>query len=203
MLTVGKDALQVERQLKAGLLECPGCGGRLAPWGYARSRLVFGVGKIAWRLRPRRARCAGCAASHVLLPVSVLLRRRDAVAVIGSALLAVASGMGCGQVARRLGRAVATVRGWVGRFAGRAEQVRQIFTVLAVELQGELPVGAAGPPVADAVAAIAAAMQAVRDRWAAAVTTLSRWEMVCAITRGTLLAPSIMTGPINTNHILS
>ncbi|GAA2396436.1 hypothetical protein GCM10010404_62710 [Nonomuraea africana] len=50
MLTVGKDAPEVERRLKAGLVECPGCGARLAPWGHARQRQVFGEGKIVWRL---------------------------------------------------------------------------------------------------------------------------------------------------------
>jgi hypothetical protein len=75
MLTVGKDALEVERRLRAGLLECSGCGGRLAPWGYGRQRLVFDVGEVTWRLRPRRACCTGCGVTHVLLPVSVLLRR--------------------------------------------------------------------------------------------------------------------------------
>ena len=40
MLTVGKDAVQVERRLAAGLLGCPGCGGRLGPWGHARLRVL-------------------------------------------------------------------------------------------------------------------------------------------------------------------
>ena len=39
VLTVGKDASQVERRLLAGLLACPDCGGRLGPWGHARARV--------------------------------------------------------------------------------------------------------------------------------------------------------------------
>lgn len=203
MLTVGKDVLEVERRLRAGLLGCPVCGGRLAPWGWARQRLVFDLGKVSWRLRPRRGCCVGCGATHVLLPVSVLLRRRDAVAVIGTALDRAGAGVGCAAIARALDRSVALVRGWVGRFAGRAEQIRGLFTVLLVELDPDPPViEVGGSPVADAVAAIVAAAGAARRRWGGFVTTLSPWELVCAITTGTLLAPAISVSRINTNYIL-
>jgi Homeodomain-like domain len=123
--------------------------------------------------------------------------------VIGWALLAAASGIGCTEIGRQLGRSVATVRGWVNRFAVRAERVRQVFTVLLVELDSDPPVlDPAGSPVADAVAAIDAAARATARRWSALVSTVSRWELACAVTSGTLLAPSIVTGSINTNHIL-
>ena len=56
MLTVGKDAGEVERKLRAGRFSCPECGGRLVPWSHARQRIVFGEGTLRWRLRPRRAR---------------------------------------------------------------------------------------------------------------------------------------------------
>lgn len=203
MLTVGKDALEVERRLRAGLLECPVCGGRLAPWGWARQRLVFDVGRVTWRLRPRRGCCAGCAATHVLLPVSVLLRRRDAVAVIGMALDRAGAGVGCAVIARALDRPVVVVRGWVGRFAGRAELIRGLFTVLLVELDPDPPViEVAGSLVADAIAAVFAVAGAAGRRWGQFVTTLSPWELACAITSGTLLAPSISVSRINTNYIL-
>jgi len=94
MLTVGKDAADVERLLSAGWLGCPGCGGRLAGWGHARPRVIRGAGGARWRLRPRRARCSGCRRTHVLLPVSVLARRADAVMVIGRALARAAAGQG-------------------------------------------------------------------------------------------------------------
>ena len=45
-------------------------------------------------LRPRRGRCGGCLVTHVLLPVTVLLRRAYAAEVIGAALLARAGGHG-------------------------------------------------------------------------------------------------------------
>ena len=87
MVTVEADQVRVESRLAGGQFECPGCGGA-APWGCARPRGVRGVGP----LRPRRARCAGCLVTHVLLPVTVLLRRADAAAVIWAAMTARAAG---------------------------------------------------------------------------------------------------------------
>lgn len=79
MVMVGTCPVEVERRLRAGELMCP-CGGGLSPWGHARQRVVRGVGV----LRPRRARCGRCLVTHVLFPVTVLLRRADAVAVPGA-----------------------------------------------------------------------------------------------------------------------
>jgi len=67
------------------------------------------------RLVPRRAVCTGCGRTHVLLPASVLLRRADAVTVIGAALLARVSGCGHRRAADRVGRPPSTVRGWLRR----------------------------------------------------------------------------------------
>ena len=70
--------------------------------------------------------------THVLLPVGALLRRADTVAVIGPALTAKASGLGARPVAVVLDRPLETVRGWLRRFGGKAEQVRAWFTGLLV-----------------------------------------------------------------------
>ena len=145
MLTVGKDAREVERKLRTGRFACPLCGGRLAPWSHGRTRVVFGEGALRWRLRPRRARCAQCGVTHVLLPVSVLARRRDEAGVIGAALGLAAGGVSCAAIARSLGRPAGLVRGWVRRLAGRAGQVRAVFTVLVVALDPDPPpIGPAG-----------------------------------------------------------
>ncbi len=74
--------------------------------------------------RPRRSWCSGCRRTHVLLPASMLVRRADAVVVIGAALLAKAAGQGHRPIAVLLGRPESTVRGWLRRFTGRAESVR-------------------------------------------------------------------------------
>src|SRR6478609_5804514 len=108
VMTVWLDDATVENVLRSGLLHCPviGCGERLAPWGWARGRVVRGAG----RFRPRRSRCRGCRRTQVLLPASVLLRRADAVTVIGAALLAKAGGAGHRRVAAPVGGAAAAGR---------------------------------------------------------------------------------------------
>jgi transposase len=49
------------------------------------------------------------------------VRRADAVAVIGAALVLAAAGAGFRTVAARVGVAQGTVRGWLRRFRVRAE----------------------------------------------------------------------------------
>jgi len=84
---------------------------------------------------PRRARCTGCGATHVLLPVLLLVRRADTAAVIGAGLTAKATGAGHRLIAALLGRPAETVRGWLRRFASRVEPVRTVFTRWCRDLQ--------------------------------------------------------------------
>jgi hypothetical protein len=129
MLMVGNDTVVVEARLLVGELGCPSCGGALRPWGHARwglSRPREGT----VRHRPRRASCAGCSKTHVLLPATWLSRRGDAVSVIGSALLAKTAGLGHRRIAALLRRSACTVRGRLRRFGGRAEDIRVFFTRL-------------------------------------------------------------------------
>jgi len=118
MLTVEIDPVAVEERLGSGRLACPGCSGVLAGWGSARGRQVRGTDAAMW-IVPRRARCTGCRATHVLLPVVLLVRRADTAAVIGAGLTAKATGAGHRLIAALLGRPAETVRGWLRRFAGR------------------------------------------------------------------------------------
>src|SRR6266851_399156 len=99
--TVGQVVAVVDAQLGAGLLRClePGCGGRLARWGFGKERDLVGLGGVIGRVRPRRALCAGCGVSRVLLPDSMLRRRQYGVEVIWAALLAAARGRPWNQVA--------------------------------------------------------------------------------------------------------
>ena len=126
---VGTDSSEVERLLCGGALRCPGCGGELRPWGYARGRGVRGEVSVVW-VRPRRSTCSGCLGTHVLVPMSLLVRRADSVAVIGRALLVSAGGLGHRKIAGLLSRPVSTVRGWLRRFGARAESLRVLFTAL-------------------------------------------------------------------------
>lgn len=196
MLTVGVDQGEVEAGLAAGRLCCPSCRCRLARWGFARPRLVRGVG----RLVPRRARCVapGCRATHVLLPVSCLLRRADAVVVVGAAVELAAAGVGCRRVAARLGRPASTVRGWLGRFAGRAVRLRAALGVLLRAVAGDPPrLVDAVCPLAGVVGVLAAVAAVAAGRWS--VPVLSRWELLSFLTGGGLLAPSFAPERINTS----
>ena len=200
MVTVGVVAGVVERRLAAGRLRCPACGGVLAGWGHARQRVVRGEGGIGWRLRPRRSRCCGCGVTHVLLPVSCLLRRADGVAVIWAALAGKAAGLGFRPVAAGLGRAASTVRDWLARFASRAGAVRGLFTAWLCALDADPPLLApAGSAVADAVAAISAAAAAAGRRWAGRLVSLSPGELACSVSGGLLLAPGFSPEWINTS----
>ena len=136
----------------------------------------------------------------MLLPVSVLVRRADTAAVIGAALAGGAAGLGHRQVAERAGRPASTVRGWLRRFAARAEVLRSAFTGVLCALDPDplLP-AAAGSPAADAVAVIVAAAGAVVRRWGAEALALSPWELAAAVTGGRLLAPGAVAEVINTS----
>jgi hypothetical protein len=134
----------------------------------------------------------------VLLLVDALLRRADTAAVIGSALLSKATGCGHRVIARELGRPASTVRGWLRRFASRAESVRAAFTALAVTLvvDAVLP-EPAGTVFADAVASVGAAASAVVRRFG--MSMVSGWRVASAVSAGRLLAPGWLAGQANTS----
>lgn len=197
MVTVEADVDGVEQRLRSGGLICPGCDGTLAGWGHGSARVLRGpAGPL--RLRPRRSRCTGCGVTHVLLPVVALLRRADTAQVIGRALVARARGAGFRRIAAELGRPAETVRGWLRRFAGRAERVRVVFTGLlrALEPDPVMP-GPAGSEQANAVTAVLAASRAAAGRFA--LGTVAPWELAVAISTGCLLAPGWPTKSINTS----
>jgi transposase-like protein len=188
VVTVEADVDAVERRLAAGELSCPACSSVLAGWGRARPRQLRGPdGPV--ELCPRRSRCTGCRATHVLLPVSALLRRADAAAVIVSALAAKAvRRVGFRAIAAELARPAETVRGWLRRFAERAEAVRSVFTVWlrAVDSDPVMP-DSAGGVFADAVTVIAAVAATVRGRFSLPEVSLA--ETAVAVSGGRLLAP--------------
>jgi len=183
VLIVGTDEAKVERELKGGLLACPSCAASLRPWGFARWRALRQGGSLR-RLRPRRGICRPCRATHVLLPCSMLLRRRDAVGVIGAAIASKAAGGGHRPIAARLGLPRETVRGWLRRFAARAELLRAAFTALAYALDPSLsPIQPRASPFADACEAIAVAAEAAGRRFGVAAL----WQFAAAASGGGLL----------------
>jgi hypothetical protein len=121
----------------------------------------------------------------VLLPDVALLRRQDEVSVIGAAIEAHVAGDGYRRIAGRLGAHADTVRGWLRRFALRADQIRAHFTRSAVVLDPELrPVLPAGSGVADALEAIAVAARA----WVLRFGPGDPWRIASVLSGGVLLA---------------
>lgn len=184
MQMVEPDQNAVEAALVAGRLVCD-CGGELRPWSHARWRTLRNV--TEWvRLRPRRARCASCLVTQVLLPTTLLLRRRDLAAVIGEALWSRhLDGASLATVAGRAGVVFDTARGWFRRYAERAEDIRETFTALAHRYDPQLPpIEARGSPCADALEAIGvAAAAAVRFLGPAPL-----WDFVAGASGGRLLS---------------
>jgi hypothetical protein len=184
---IGVAALdRIETDLAAGAIGCPGCGGALRPWGYARPRQVRDL-TATLLLRPRRARCSSCRATHVLLPGTVLPRRADTTAVIGTALLGSARGAGHRRIAADLGRPVATVRRWLRAVRGahtewlRAQAVDRL-TGLDRDVIATLD--PTGSRLGDALNAVAAAAFALRARLAPHTPI---WSLVAAVTGWRLL----------------
>jgi hypothetical protein len=156
VLIVGGDPTVVERDLKAGRLACPSCGGELGPHG-----------RTVWAARRRRSRCRSCHSSHVLVPDSQLFRRRDPARVILAALSDKARGLGRRRIADRHGlRDFPTrVRGWIRSFAANAERVRVQMTAWAAHLDSTLTgITPTGSAFGDALEAIGLAARAASLR---------------------------------------
>jgi len=184
MLIVCAEVALVEAELVDGLLACPSCREVLGPWGHARERVLRCRAGDRW-LRPRRARCRGCAGTHVLLPELAFSRRQDEVSVIGEAIEASVAGEGYRRIGARLGVPADTVRGWLRRFGERVDQVRALFTRCALALDPELgAVMPAGSGVADAVEAIAVAGRA----WVLRFGPSDPWRTASRLSGGELLA---------------
>lgn len=182
MLTVDHDEVSVESDLFAGVLKCPGCGGRLRPWSFARSRRIrhgLGFEMVLVVHRPRRGRCAVCAATHVLLPVVLAARRADEAAVIARAVaLKAVAGTGHRKLADWLGRPVSTVRGWLRAVAVSAAAMTAVFTGLLLR---DAPDAASvwPAPVAAGISAalvvVEAYAQVFAGRWA---VDMVAWHVV-------------------------
>ncbi len=184
MLIVGTDAAAVETALVGGRLACPNCGSVLRPWAHGTAREVRCRTGSQHR-RPRRSICAGCRRTHVLLAEDTLVRRRDAVDVIGDALTAWVGGSGHRAIAWVLGVPADTVRGWIRRFRLVAVRIRELFTRWAHVLDpGRGPVVPTGSAAGDALDAIGVVGVLAVRRFG----PRSPWALASTVTNGTLLA---------------
>jgi hypothetical protein len=190
-VTVEADPGLVETRLAGGQLSCPAaeCSAALRPWGWARQREVHGVSQPVW---PRRARCGSCLVTHVLLPVTVLLRRAYAADVIGAAIAARAAGAGHRFIGEQLEVPAATVRGWLRRLGSRLEPARVLLLQVAVRAGVDVTVPAAsGSRWQDLLAALDAATAAVTGRFGpvGVLGPVTAWQVAVGCSGGRLLAP--------------
>jgi hypothetical protein len=184
VLIVDNDPAKVEVDLAEGRAACPGCGGVLARWSFARARFVRTLlGPV--QVRPRRARCRECAKTQVLLPDVLLCRRVDTAEVIGRALTVGAGGAGFRRAAVLVGRPLSTVRGWLRRFRTMAARLAVHFTVWAHRLDANLsPIAPGGSAPAEALAAIGAAARAASLR----LGPRPAWSWASALSGGMLIS---------------
>ncbi len=185
MLIVGTDPAAVEIELASFRLICPSCESKLRPWGHARERDVRGDNAVVERRRPRRSICSSCPGTHVLLAEDTHTRRRDAVSVIGGALVAKSRGQGRRLIAAFLGLHESTVAGWLRRFSQMARFIREHFTRWAALLDpGHGPISSGGSAFCDAVEAIGVVGVVAVRRFG----PRSPWSLASRLTGGGLLA---------------
>ena len=186
-------------------MACPDCGGRLRPWGWARARVIregLGTDWVSRRLRPRRARCAGCQGTHVLLEVRLAARRADTADVIAAAIEAkTALGWGHRKIAAGCGRPDSTVRGWLRAFGASAALIGDRFTGLLVRDAPDAVVlwpKPAGTTGGAAFSVLMAYAEGLGRRFAAAGTVT--WVQAgIATTNGRLFCSSWWAAGPNTN----
>lgn len=170
------------RAVRVPRVDCPDCGRPMGLWsGYER---YLRLGRVH-RVWVRRAKCRPCRVTHALVPSFVLLRRLDAVEVIGVALERAVAGAGLRPVAAGLDVPHTTARDWRRRFRARAPALAVGLAALVVELGGAAPALPAGSEVA-ALAALGAAAWQVRYRAGALAPT--RWRLGAVVTGGGWLA---------------
>lgn len=192
-MIVVADPEWAEDRLRAGTLGCPSCAGRLRPYGHARTRTVRGLGGTRLTATPRRARCAGCRTTQVLLPATMTYRRSDSTEVIGHALAAKAAGAGFRVIATRLGRPASTVRSWLRRARGEhPEWLYQRAVQRCARIDLELLSDAANLPttLGTALNLLAGAALRLRERFG---HTGSPWALMSCMSDGHLLAPALKT----------
>jgi hypothetical protein len=173
------------RAARSQTVRCLGCDGTRAPWGYARRRAVRGHdGQLRW-LRPRRVICRSCRSTHVVLPDTVLVRRRDQVEVIGAALVDAAAGIGARVSAQRLSLPHETVRGWRRRAGAVAQPWLREALPFLLQVDNCHPViRPAGSPLGDLVEVLGLLAAAVTRRYGPLGPP---WQTIARYTRGHLL----------------
>lgn len=159
----------------------------LRRWGHARGRRVRDHRSTTLPLRPRRARRVTCGVTQVLLLDAVLPRRADTTAVIGTAVLTSARGVGYRRVTAQIGCPVSTVRRWVRSVRGSHIEwlpTQSVAWIHTVDREVLATLTTAPTRLDDALTSLAAAALAVRARLTPHVPTwtvigrLTHWRLV-------------------------
>lgn len=183
---------RAEASLQRGAMRCSHCAGVLRPYGHARTRTVRGPGAAMLRVTPRRARCADCRTTQVLLPGALTCRRADSTEVIGNALAAKAAGVGFRTIATQLSRPASTVRRWLRRAPERhAQWLYEQAVQRCAKIDIELLVRPAPQPtlLGHALNLFAGAAVRYRERLGYADPP---WSLIAMFSRGYLLAPPLI-----------
>lgn len=189
-MIIARTAELGEEQLAIGSMRCPRCRrAELISWGYGRERTVRSHGAATATVRPRRVRCGSCGSTHIVLPAALQPRRADTTAVIGTALLHKANGLGHRRIAATMGRPASTVRRWLRRTTPTHlhwiyQRGVQRLVQLAPDTLHELRYD--GNPLRHALSVLAAAAYWDRHRFG---FTDPPWTLIGIYTRGRLLAP--------------
>lgn len=180
-----------EQLLAGGALRCPLCRtGRLVRWGFGRRRTVRDRDGATVAVRPRRTRCRSCSSTHIVMPAALQPRHADTTAVIGTALLHKANGLGHRRIAAAIDRPVSTVRRWLRRLPPRhLERLYQDGTrqLLALDPDTFTALRNTGNPLHHALSILSAAAYWDRHRYD---VDDPPWTLIGMYTRGRLLAPS-------------
>jgi transposase-like protein len=127
----------------------------------AQAQADLDVAKMT--VRPDRARCTGCAATHVLLDAALVARHGYTAPVVGHALVRAARGEPHREIADRLDAPVGTVRGWIRGARRSAHQLWTLGVAAVVALdQNALPARERSDPLTAALDVLAAAAFAMR-----------------------------------------
>jgi transposase-like protein len=178
-----------EQMLLAGELPCPRCRGVLRPFGNGRTRTVRGIGADTVTVTPRRARCADCRVTQILLPTALIVRRADSTEAIGNALVAHARGAGHRSIAARFGRPESTVRRWlrgVREPHGQWLYRRGVDRAAAIDRELLVRPAQQRTTLGYALNLLAGAALRYHDRFGAAVPV---WALIGSFAHGRLLAP--------------
>lgn len=187
---VARSTELAEQLLTNGELRCPHCAaGALTPWGFGRQRSVRDLAGATVTVRPRRTRCASCSTTHIVLPAALQPRHADTTAVIGTALLHKAKGLGHRRIAAAVNRPVSTVRRWLRRLPpAHLERIYRDGTqrLLALDSDTFTTLRRTGTMLHYALSILAAAAHWERRRYGISDPP---WTLIGLYTRGRLLAP--------------